>query len=104
MGDESGVVTVTPRQAQLRRLLVLRNAPDSISEWLVALADIPDDVLARAVGHALRTRVYFPMPAELRADADAAALAPVVAPDADRSRALPQPVDVALPIEGREPI
>jgi hypothetical protein len=104
-----GAVTVSDaRRAQLKRLSVLRYPPDDIGEWIDALVDLPDDVLAAAVSHALKTRVIFPMPAELRADADAAAfhLTPTPAPvsDRDRERALPAPFVVTVPVEGREPL
>jgi hypothetical protein len=104
------------RYDQLARLAVLRDAPPDgeegksrpIDEWLASLADLPDGVLEAAVAHALRTRVFFPRPAELRADADAAVfqLRPQMAPtlDRDRERALPQPFEVTIPVPGREPI
>ena len=58
--------------AQLGRLVVLRGMPgDSDAHW-DALADIPDDVFRAGVAHALRSRTWFPVPAELRLDCDVA--------------------------------
>ena len=57
--------------AQMGRLIVLRGWPDSVDEYFPALVDIPEALFAEAVTHALRTRAWFPAPAELRADCDA---------------------------------
>lgn len=53
------------------RLIVLRNPPDAIDEWWHALKDIDGAVFEAACDQALKTRTFFPMPAELRADCDA---------------------------------
>lgn len=71
--------------AQLGMLLVLRNIPDDTSGYFAALADIPESVFRRAVSHALRTRTWFPTPAELRRDCD------VVAPRVDAADAWEPP-------------
>ena len=76
------------------RLVVLRGMPDTVDEYFTGLADIPDDLLADAVTHALRTRTWFPAPAEVRADCDAVL----------RSRPIPAPMirSVALAGGGKE--
>lgn len=56
---------------QLRRLGVLRGIPDDVIEYFAALEDVPDERFTAAVDHALKTRQWFPTPAELRADCDA---------------------------------
>lgn len=53
------------------RLSLLRGAPDDGDVHFAALKDIPADVFDAACEHALRTRTFFPVPAELRMDADA---------------------------------
>ena len=58
-------------ETQLARLTKLRGIPEDICEYFDALKDVPDELFTSAVGHALRTRVWFPVPAELRADCDA---------------------------------
>jgi hypothetical protein len=63
---------------QLARLMVLRGVPADIEEYGPALADIPDERFTRAVDHALKTRPWFPTPADLRADVDAVAPPPSV--------------------------
>ena len=68
MGGE--VVTRDAFDVQLGRLIVLRGWPDSADEHFKALRDIPEPVFTAAVDLALRTRAWFPVPAELRADAD----------------------------------
>jgi hypothetical protein len=93
-------------RAQMTRLLVLRNAPDDLDEWERALCDIPTEVLEAAATHALKTRVFFPLPAEVRADADAAAFylrSPELAPP-ERERAIPEPFDITIPVPGQEPV
>lgn len=58
---------------QLARLNILRGVPCEIYEYFGALRDVPDDVFSNAVSHAIRTRQWFPTPAELRVDCDAVA-------------------------------
>jgi hypothetical protein len=60
-------------ESQIARLSVLRGLPEDVTEYFGALSDIPELVFVEAVGHALRTRAWFPTPAELRADCDVAA-------------------------------
>lgn len=62
-------------RAQLSRLSVLRGLPDDIAEYIAVLVEIPELIFTEAVSHALKTRTWFPTPAELRADADVAAAA-----------------------------
>ena len=69
--------------AQMGRLIVLRGWPDSVDEHFSALNDIPEDVFTAAVDQALKTRTWFPVPAELRADADVVRRAVYVPPPAD---------------------
>lgn len=57
--------------AQIARLKVLRGLPEEVFEYFAALQDIPDERFTRAIDHALKTRQWFPTPAELRADVDA---------------------------------
>lgn len=56
--------------AQLDRLAVLRGWPERIEEYFPALSDVPEDVLTAAVDHALKSRTWFPAPAQLREDCD----------------------------------
>mgnify|MGYP001583103101 CR=1 FL=1 len=68
-------------EAQMGRLIVLKGWPDEIEEYFPVLTDIPEPLFALAVTHALRTRAWFPTPAELRVDCDAVhRSAPVEAP------------------------
>lgn len=55
---------------QMQRMVPLKAMPGDTDAYWEALQDIPDDVLIAAVGHALKTRAWFPTPAELRLDAD----------------------------------
>jgi hypothetical protein len=57
--------------SQMERMLSLKAMPGDTDEYFAALSDIPDEVLMAAVSHALKTRTWFPVAAELRADADA---------------------------------
>lgn len=57
--------------AQLQRMVPLKAMPGDTDGYWEALQDIPNDVLEAAIGHALKTRAWFPTPAELRLDADA---------------------------------
>lgn len=59
--------------AQMGRLIVLKGWPDEVEEYFPALIDVPDSVFTDAVGHALKTRAWFPAPAELRLDCDVVA-------------------------------
>lgn len=59
-------------EQQLHRLDALRGRPSDTFEYFGALADIPELVFTEAVEHALRTRTWFPTPAELRIDSDTA--------------------------------
>lgn len=57
---------------QLGRLVPLRGMPGDSESYWDALSDIPEDVFRAGVAHALRSRTWFPTPAELRADCDMA--------------------------------
>jgi hypothetical protein len=65
------VMTRTHFDTQMGRLIVLKGWPDSIDEYFPALEDVPEVVITAAIAHALRTRMWFPTPAEVRADCDA---------------------------------
>ena len=80
----------------LGRMLVLRGAPDHGDEHFKAMADMPQAVLERAVDHALKTRSWFPTPAELRMDADASA--PSLRPDPPEPQYVPSPSAVTRTI------
>lgn len=56
---------------QLGRLIVLRNWPDDASEWWNACHEVDSAVFEAACGHALKSRTFFPLPAELLEDCDA---------------------------------
>lgn len=56
---------------QIGRLIVLRNWPDDDTEWWNALRDVDPAVFEAGVDHALKTRTFFPLPAELRVDCEA---------------------------------
>lgn len=84
--------------AQMGRLIVLKGWPDSVEEYFPALTDIPDDVFTPAIDHALRTRMWFPTPAEVRADCDAVVrLKPVPALMAPQFEEIPGGRTVTFP-------
>jgi hypothetical protein len=58
---------------QLERLVVLKNMPGDSDAYWDALQDIPLDVFSEAMTHALKTRAWWPTPAEIRMDADVVA-------------------------------
>jgi hypothetical protein len=60
--------------AQLGRLVILRGMPGDTDEYFPALEDVSEDIFAAACTHAMKTRAWFPIPAELRADCDAVRL------------------------------
>jgi hypothetical protein len=64
-------VTRAEMDAQLGRLIVLKGMPGDTDDYFGALSDIPEEVFTGAISHALKTRTWFPVPAELRADCDA---------------------------------
>lgn len=64
-------MTATHCDHQLARLGMLRGVPADTDEYFTALEDVPDERFTSAVSHAIRTRQWFPTPAELRADVDA---------------------------------
>lgn len=57
---------------QLGRMVMLKAMPGDSSEYWRACELIPDVVLERGVSHAIRTRTWFPTPAELLQDCDTA--------------------------------
>lgn len=81
-------------QQQMDRLGGLRFRPAELQTHWEALKDLPDAVLEAAVSRAQKTRQEFPTPIELRVDADAVAHRVRQIEDEDRSRALPQPVEL----------
>lgn len=58
--------------SQLSRLVVLKGMPGDTDAYWEALSDIPIEVFDLAMTHALKTRAWFPAPAEIRHDCDAA--------------------------------
>lgn len=72
---------------QIERLGVLRGMPADTYEYFAALSDIPDDRFTRAIDHALRSRQWFPTPAELRADVDAVGVPAAFSPPTARFEA-----------------
>jgi hypothetical protein len=103
----AAVDTVAHLREQLTRLLILRNPPADLTEWETQLLDLPAHAITAAVDQALRTRVFFPLPAEVRADADAAGAGfALIAPcdDRDRERALLHPFAITLPVPDAAPI
>lgn len=71
---------------QMARLGVLKFAPDTTDEYFAILHELPEDVFTAAVTRALESRVHFPVPAELLADADAVAVRPTINVQERRSR------------------
>jgi hypothetical protein len=83
---------------QLARLLVLPFGPEDVTEHERALSDIPEPVMTAAVDYALKTRTRFPVPSELRLDADKVApLAVLDVPLPTQTRELDKPVVFELP-------
>ena len=81
--------------AQMARMAGLRFPPADLETHWEGLSDLPEAVLQASVARAIRTRVEFPTPAELREDAD------VVAPslremDPSRSRTVDLPVPMTM--------
>lgn len=89
-------------ERQIERLKPLGAVSDEFKEgYWDALRDIPADVFDAAIGHALKTRAWFPKPVELRADADAVASQTRPIPEAeDRTVALAQPFTITVPNVG----
>lgn len=57
-------------RTQMARLNGLRFAPSDLQTHWEGLHELPDDVLSAAVDRAIRFRIEFPTPVELRQDAD----------------------------------
>lgn len=76
---------------QLGRMFELRGVPEDSEGYWAVMQDVPAEILEAAVLQALRTRVWFPKPAELRMDCDA------VAPK--RATAV-HPTSFLVPLEG----
>lgn len=57
---------------ELGRMVVLKGMPGDSDVYWDALRDIPLDAIRAAVQHAVKTRAWFPTPAEVRHDCDAA--------------------------------
>lgn len=89
-------------EQQMNRLEPLgRPSEGAMDGYFDALKDIPADVFDAAITHALKTRAWFPKPAELRVDADkvAASVRPVVDEDV-REVPLAQPFTISIPEAG----
>ena len=71
--EGNAIVTAEHCETQLARLGVLRGVVADVSEYVKALSDVPELVFTEAVSHAIKTRPWFPTPAELRVDCDVAA-------------------------------
>ncbi len=89
-------MTAANFQQQMDRMTGLKYAPTDLTTHWEALRDLPEPVLAAAVGYAQRMCVDFPTPRELREFAD------VAKPDAgaaveDRSTVLAQPYEITVP-------
>jgi len=90
--------------AQMGRLIVLKGWPDEIEEYFPVLSDIPEDVFTEAITHGLKTRMWFPTPAEVRADCDAVVrLRPVppVAPQVEELLEGGRLVSIPNPLGGK---
>lgn len=74
-------------EQQLARINVLRGVPSDTYEYFAALEDVPDERFTAAVDHALKTRTWFPTPAELRADCDAVGKVVAFSPPGQRFQA-----------------
>ena len=57
---------------QLGRMVVLRNMPMDSSEYWPVFAQIPEAIVMRGINHAIKSRTFFPTPAELLIDCDTA--------------------------------
>lgn len=79
-------------EAQMDRMGGLKFRPAEMQTHWEGLKDLPDAVLVAAIGRAIKTRVDFPTPAELREDADAVAHLVPRMPEEDRGEDLPEPV------------
>jgi len=81
--------------AQMARMSGLRFPPGDTDTHWEGLQELPDPVLEAAVSRAIRFRVDFPVPAELREDADAVAhYARELPPEDDRGTDLADPVTI----------
>jgi hypothetical protein len=89
-------MTETFFNEQMSRLIGLRFVPGDMTTHWEALHDLPEDILATAVGLAGRTRVDFPTPHQLRQDADMGRTV-TVAHEPDRAVTLDEPFTVIVP-------
>lgn len=80
---------------QMTRMQILKHMPADMSEHFKGLQDIPAPVLDEGISHAIKTRVWFPTVAELRADCDAARGARPVAV---------HPTSRLVPVEGSKTV
>lgn len=60
-------------EAQLGRMVGLRNMPDHSAAYWEALSGFSEDFVAAGIAKAIRTRTFFPAPAELVQDCEQAA-------------------------------
>lgn len=88
---------------QMNRLkpLGVPSGDDALDGYFDALRDIPPNVFDAAVSHALKTRTWYPKPAELRMDADHVApmLRPQSASDVQEIP-LAEPFTITVPQAG----
>lgn len=91
---------------ELGRLVVLKGMPGDSDPYWDALQSIPIDVFVNAVTHALKTRTWWPVPAELRADCDAVKRAQPVAPVYPRveNLAAPRVMEIPNPLDPERPL
>ena len=81
------------------RMSGLRYVPADMCTHWEGLQDLPEAALEAAVTRAIRTRVDFPVPRELREDADASAYGGADTAQDDRSEAI-EPLGIPVPQAG----
>lgn len=92
-------------EAQIHRLDALGkpSGEDALDTYFDALRDIPVNVFEVAITHALKTRAWFPKPAELRLDADHVyAVMHPAPPEEFRFEPLASPMAVTVPGSGQQ--
>lgn len=81
-------------EAQMARMTGLRFVPADLETHWEGLQDLPEGVLEAAVSRAVKVRIDFPVPQELRQDADIVAQRLTREPDEDRGVDLAEPVTI----------
>lgn len=92
---------------QLGRLIVLRNWPDDVSEWWTACRTVDPAVFEAACDHALKSRTFFPLPAELLVDCDVVKhhVKPAESPYPNiEELATPKVLEIPNPFDGCRPL